>query len=172
MAEAPRVGPEVRNSRILLGYAFVVALNYVAQVPYALHLYGTRVNPTGVVLLGITLAWFAVAWLAFRRRRPWGFWLLLGYALAQVLFYLNSEVVQSLRGFGLPYHLLRTADPIVWWTFLVGDLNFVAACAAVIVLVRSRLAADRQSPAPRRAAETGLRPPDVGSGFCGRPSRG
>ena len=33
MAEAPRVGPEVRNSRILLGYAFVVALNYVAQWP-------------------------------------------------------------------------------------------------------------------------------------------
>jgi hypothetical protein len=126
----------VSDSRVLRVYALVVLLNYAAQVPYALHLYGLAFSRSGLGLLLATLAWFGIAWLLCRQDRPIGIGLLLAYALAQVVFYLNSEVVQTFRGFGLPYHLLRTTDPILWWTFLIGDFNFVAACAASVVLIR------------------------------------
>jgi hypothetical protein len=47
----------------------VVLANYAAQVPYALHLYGTHVNPSGVVLLLTTLAWFPAGVVLHQRRR-------------------------------------------------------------------------------------------------------
>jgi len=64
--------------------------------------------------------------------------LLLGYAVVQVLFYLNSEVLLAFVGYGLPYHLSRTDDLIVWLTFFAGDVNFVAAVGAVAFLLRHR----------------------------------
>ena len=116
--------------------AVAVIVNDAAQAPYALPLDGTSLSRTGVVLLGATLAWFVAACLLFRTRRRGGFRLLLGYVLAQVASSLNSDLILTLRGFGLPSHLLRTTDPTVWWMFIGGDLNFLAACAAAFVLIR------------------------------------
>jgi hypothetical protein len=132
------------NSRRIAGarpitiYAVVVIANYVAQVPYTWHLYGASFSRAGVLLLGATLAWFLTALVLFRAARRAGYWLLLGYAVVQVPFYLNSEVLQALVGYGLPYHLSRTEDPIVWLAFLAGDVNFVAAVGAVVFLLRHR----------------------------------
>jgi hypothetical protein len=53
-------------------------------------------------------------------------------------FYLDSEVLMSFRGFGLPYHLARTSDLIVWLAFVIGDLNFIAAGIAAFYLIRHR----------------------------------
>jgi len=64
--------------------------------------------------------------------------LFLAYATAQFLFYFNAEIVGALVGSGLPHHLGRTQDVIVWLTFLAGDLNFVAAAGVLIYLVRHR----------------------------------
>ena len=128
----------ITGARRMTIYAVVVIANYIAQVPYTWHLYGSTFSRTGAVLLGATFAWFLIAFATFRAGRRAGYWLLLGYALVQMLFYLNSEVLLAFVGYGLPYHLSRTQDPIVWLTFLAGDLNFVAAVGAVVFLLRHR----------------------------------
>jgi hypothetical protein len=116
----------------------VVIANYLAQVVYALHLYGTTFSRSGALLLGATLVWFLIAVGLYRAGRRVGFWLFLAYATAQFLFYFDTEVVGAFLGSGLPSHLGHTQDSIVWLTFLVGDLNFVAAAAVLIYLVRHR----------------------------------
>jgi hypothetical protein len=119
-------------------FAIAVIANYVVQVPYALHLYGTVFSRTGALLLVATLGWFVVALWLFRRGSRGGYWLLVGYALVQLVFYLDSEVLMSFRGFGLPYHLAHTSDLIVWLAFVIGDLNFIAAGIAAFYLIRHR----------------------------------
>jgi hypothetical protein len=76
-------------------------------------------------------------WL-FRRGAQAGYWLLLAYAFVQLTFYLDSEVLMSFGGFGLPYHLSHTNDPIVWLAFVIGDLNFLGAAVVVVYLLRRR----------------------------------
>ena len=119
-------------------YAIAVVANYLTQIPYAIHLYGTAFSRSGAILLGATLVWFVAAMVLFRRGRRDGFWLLLGYALVQVLFYFDTQIVVAIAGSGLFYHLGQTQDLILWLTFLVGDINFIAAVAVVIWLVRHR----------------------------------
>jgi hypothetical protein len=133
-------GNQPARARIVWIYAVAVIANYVAQVPYTLHLYGTEFSRTGALLLGATLAWFIVAMRLFLNARRLGYWLLLAYAIVQTLFYLDGEVVLAFAGYGLPYHLSHTGDPIVWLTFLIGDLNFIAAVATVVYLLTRRRA--------------------------------
>ena len=122
----------------IIGYAVVVVANYIVQVPYTLHLYGTAFSRSGALLLGSTLVWFVVALWLFRRGAKAGYWLLLAYSLVQLMFYLDSEVLMSFCGFGLPYHLSHTDDPIVWLAFVIGDLNLLGAAVAVVYLLRRR----------------------------------
>jgi hypothetical protein len=133
-------GHQPARARIVWIYAVTVIANYVAQVPYALHLYGTAFSRTGALLLGATLVWFLVAMRLFLNGRRLGYWLLLTYAIIQTLFYLDGEVILAFAGNGLPYHLSHTGDPIVWLTFLIGDLNFIAAVAMVVYLLMRRTA--------------------------------
>lgn len=126
-------------------YTVAVIANYVAQVPYALHLYGAAFSRTGALLLGGTLLWFLVALRLFLNGRRIGYWLLLAYAVIQVLFYIDGEVILAFVGYGLPYHLSHTQDLIVWLTFLIGDLNFIAAVAMTVYLLTRRRALLRAS---------------------------
>jgi hypothetical protein len=64
----------------------VVGVNYVAQVPYYLHLYyfPHRALPplVGTIMLLATLVWFLLGWmLLMRRRSRIGYWLLLTFLL-------------------------------------------------------------------------------------------
>lgn len=119
-------------------YFVIVIANYAAQVPYTLHLYGTAFSRPSALLLGTTLLWFIVGLRLFLKGRRLGYWLLLAYAITQALFYIDGEVILAFAGYGLPYHLSHTADLIVWLTFVVGDLNFIAAIAVVVYLLRRR----------------------------------
>lgn len=119
-------------------YTVAVIANYAAQVPYALHLYGTAFSGGGALLLGATLLWFIVAQRLFLNGRRAGYWLLLAFSITQAVFYIDGEVVLALAGYGLPYHLSHTQDLIVWLTFLIGDLNFIAAVAMTVYLLTRR----------------------------------
>ncbi len=121
----------------LRAFSTVVLANYVAQVPYAVDLYGTHLNWLGVLLLAATLAWFAIgAWLYGTGGRL-GYPLLLAFVAAQVLFYLHSLLL-SFAGGGLLYQLTHARDPIVWLAFFIGDLNLVAALLFGAYLVTHR----------------------------------
>lgn len=125
-----RMGVTLRAlPRAVRWYGAAVALNYAAQVPYNLDLYGGSFSLRGAALLGATLLWFlaGVGLLAAGRRAGW--WLLVAYAGVQTVFYLNGEVLLAFAGYGLPYHLLHARDAIVWLTFAAGLVNAVAAVA-------------------------------------------
>jgi hypothetical protein len=133
------------RARIIWIYAVTVIANYAAQVPYTLHLYGVAFSRSGALLLGVTLLWFVVALRLLLRGRRVGYWLLLAYAATQAVFYFNGEVILAFWGYGLPYHLSDTRDSIVWLTFIVGDLNFIAAIAVLVYLLTHRDALIRPS---------------------------
>jgi hypothetical protein len=115
-----------------------VLVNYLLQVPYVLDLYGTTFSRSGALLLGATFVWFLAAWgLSVSDRRA-GYWLLLAYVAAQVLFYGLTDVGGILRGFGLPYQLTHARDPIVLAAFIAGAVNFVAAVVTLGWLIARR----------------------------------
>lgn len=130
----------------LLVYAAFILINYAAQVPYALDLYGLRINPVGTLLLGATFVWFIIGMTLLWQRRWPGYWILLAYVIAQILFYLRTDILGSFTGSGLPYQLFHARDAIVWLAFVAGDLNFLAALGALVYLLRRRRELSNQRP--------------------------
>jgi hypothetical protein len=118
----------------------VVLANYAAQIPYALDLYGTHVNPFGVVLLLATLAWFLTGAVLQRRGLRVGYWLLVSFLIVEFLFYFHGQILGIFHGYGLVYNIVHAHDMIVRIVFLVGDVNFLAAgyFAAYLLLRRRR----------------------------------
>ncbi|HLH69731.1 MAG TPA: hypothetical protein VKY90_12045 [Candidatus Dormibacteraeota bacterium] len=127
-----------REWRALLVLVALVLSNYLVQIPYALHLYGSSVNGRGVLLLSITLVWFVTGVALLLRNRRAGLWLLLSYLIAEFLFYFRNEILLIPAGYGLPYHLTHLRDPLLWVAFLIGDLNFFAAGFFIWYLLSAR----------------------------------
>jgi hypothetical protein len=142
VAAAPRA-----PDRLLVLYAVVVLANYVAQVPYALDLYGSRVSLIGATLLLATLGWFLVGLTLAVRRARIGSIVLLAYAAAQVAFYGATDLLGTLFGAGIPYQLLHARDAIVCMAFVAGDFSLVASLLWLVAAARSWL---------RRSPPTGL----------------
>jgi hypothetical protein len=119
--------------------AAIVLLNYAAQIPYAWHLYGLRVSPTGAGLLLLTLVWFVVG-LALLRvgRGKAGYWLTMSFLATDVVFYGYNAATGMLHGYGPLYHLTRQGDLLVSAVFFIGYVNVVAAAYLIWVLVGSR----------------------------------
>lgn len=113
----------------------VVGANYAAQVVYTSHLYGLHFNWLGGLLLGATLAWFVCGLILTGLGRSAGFWLLVSYFLAVFLFYFRNEILLIPSGYGMTYHLLHVSDPVLWWVFLIGDLNLLAAAVFIAWLL-------------------------------------
>jgi hypothetical protein len=119
----------------------IVLANYAAQVPYAVDLYGMRVNPSGVVLLLITLAWFVAGVALLGRGSRVGYWLLVSFLAVEFAFYFHGQILGMSHGFGLIYSIVHAHDMVVRIVFLIGDLNFVAAGYFLVhLLLRARRA--------------------------------
>ena len=128
-------------------YAAVVLLNYAAQVPYAIDLYGMHLSLAGAALLGATLLWFLVGLTALAGGSRTGYVVLTTYAAAQVAFYFHGQVLLAFAGYGMPYSLTHARDAIVWAVFVIGDVNFLAAAVTLVYLLARRrgLAAPAES---------------------------
>jgi hypothetical protein len=127
-----------RDRRHLQVLVAVVLANYLAQVPYELHLYGLAgADPRGVLLLGATFAWFAAGVALLLRGRTVGYWLLLSFLVAEFAFYFRNEILLIPAGYGLLYHLAHARDALLWVVFLIGDVNFVAAGYLIWYLLAS-----------------------------------
>jgi hypothetical protein len=116
----------------------IVLANYAAQVPYALHQYGLRFELRGLLLLGVTLVWFLAGFLLLLGGRAAGYWLLVGYLAIECAFYFHNGILLIPEGFGIPYHLARFDDPLLWCVFFVGDVNFVVAAYFLAHLLTHR----------------------------------
>lgn len=128
----------VRPTLVLLG---AVAVNYTAQIPYYLHQYYFPHHQTpsvvGTLLLGLTLSWFIVGYSRYvlEKRDGWG--ILLGFLLAQVLFYSHSVVLGLLTGGGVEAQL-TTKSHFLLVIFSIGYVNFLVSSYYVFWLLRHR----------------------------------
>jgi hypothetical protein len=103
-----------RDGVQLLVLVVVVLANYLAQIPYSLHLYGSSLSGRGALLLGATFTWFAASAALLLRGRAAGYWLLLSFLAVEFAFYFRNEVLLIPAGYGLPYHLTHTRDTLIW----------------------------------------------------------
>lgn len=106
----------------------VVGANYLAQIPYYLHVYyfphGVAPNLGGTLLLGLTLLWFGAGYALLARGRIVGYWLLLSFLFAEVAFYAHNIVVRVANGYPALMNL-QTHDPLLLVVFLIGYSNML-----------------------------------------------
>jgi hypothetical protein len=84
--------------RLLVPSAIILA-NYVAQIPYDLHLYGTSVSARGGGLLVLTLMWFVAGLWLLVRGNPAGYWLTMSFLATDFGFYLYNLVGGWVHGY-------------------------------------------------------------------------
>lgn len=124
--------------RILLA---VVVANYLAQIPYYLHVHyvphGAPPSISGTALLGLTFAWFLLGYVGTAHGRRDGYWLLLTYLVAEVSFYLKNLVTQVTHGYA-PFFHLQTRDPILFVVFGIGYLNLLVGVYYLYYLLSHR----------------------------------
>jgi hypothetical protein len=139
-----------RHDRVqLLVLVAVVLANYLAQIPYALDLYGSSWSGRGALLLGVSFVWFAAGVPLLLRGRAAGYWLLLSFVAVELAFYFHNEVLLIPVGYGLPYQLTHARDALLWVVFLIGDVNFVVAGYFLWFLVSRWSPLAGRRPAPR-----------------------
>ncbi len=142
------------NHRVFLWCVLVVVGgNYLAQIPYYLHVYyiphGAAPAWGGTLLLGATLAWFLAGFVLLARGSRAGYWLLLAFLLAEVTFYLRNMLTQVTHGFA-PFFHLQTRDPILFAVFGMGYLNLVCGVGFLAYLVWRRHTLLGDQPARRQ----------------------
>lgn len=121
---------------------WVVLANYLAQIPYYLHLYyfphGAPPSLSGTALLTLTLVWFLAGYLGIDRGWIWAYWLLLSYFVAVVTFYLRNMLTQVTHGYPPFFHVWGEHDPILFAVFAIGYLNMLAGVYFLYFLIRHR----------------------------------
>jgi len=145
------------NHRLFLWLMLaVVGANYLAQIPYYLHVYyiprGAAPAWGGSLLLGATLAWFLAGYILLARGSRLGYWMVVSYLLVVVIFYARNMFTQVTHGFA-PFFHLQTRDPILFAVFGIGYLNLIGGfCFLVYLAVRYRsFIGDQAKPAAPRA---------------------
>ena len=113
---------------------WVTIINYLAQIPYYLHNYyvpyHTSPSLSGIVLLGITLIWFLAGYVGTKRKNRYGHFILLGFLLAEALFYFHTII------FGAFIFQLQNPSLLIKAVFLMGYVSGITAAYFVYVLVR------------------------------------
>ncbi len=119
---------EQQRKHFLWLILLVVGVNYLAQIPYYLHLYyfphGALPNLRGSLMLGLTLLWFSAGYALLARGRTSGYWLLLSFLFTEVGFYVFNVVNRVTNGFPALMDL-QTHDPLLWIVFLIGYINML-----------------------------------------------
>jgi hypothetical protein len=134
----------------------VVGANYLAQIPYYLHLYyfphGALPSASGSALLGLTLVWFLVGYAQLVRGSVKGYWLLLSFLVTEVFFYAHNIFTQVTHGYP-PFFHLQNHDPILFTVFAIGYLNMLMGVYFLYYLARWR----RALVAPARSEQASMR---------------
>ncbi|MGH2487439.1 MAG: hypothetical protein ACRDHE_15650 [Ktedonobacterales bacterium] len=126
----------------------VVLANYIAQVPYALHLYHKLPIDSGTLLLGATLVWFLCGYVGLLILPRVGYWILLSFLLIEVSFYSWNLFNQVWHGFP-PFFHLGNRDPILFTVFAIGYVNQLAGLYFLYYLLRHRRALLTRLPSPQ-----------------------
>ncbi|HEU5345658.1 MAG TPA: hypothetical protein VFU60_15030 [Ktedonobacterales bacterium] len=143
---------ERQRARFLWLMGAVVGANYLAQIPYYLHLYyfphGALPSARGVALLGFTLIWFMAGIAGLALRRAPGYWLLGAYLVTVVIFYLHGLITQVTHGYP-PTLFIHLNDPILTVVFAIGYCNMLLGALFIVILARHYRALVASPPAAR-----------------------
>jgi hypothetical protein len=130
----------------------VTTVNYLWQVPYAVHHYGHRWEslPRLSIPLVLTAAWFAAGVVGVRRGSRRGRLVLGSFLVTEALFYLVHNVSGAFMA-DLP-----ASDVVLLIASVLGYLSGVTAVVYLVALARTR---ERRRALPHRS---GTRPPHHG----------
>ena len=135
---------ESRNIRIQVMILFLLILaNFIAQIPYYLHLYYNLNNvlaqAKGGLLLLFVFGVFLFASILLFKRQVLGYWLMVMFLAVEFLFYLWNTIGEVIHGYGLFFHL-NNPDLLLRAVFAIGYVNLFASgyFLGLLLLKRSR----------------------------------
>ncbi len=119
----------------------LILLNFLAQIPYYLHLYAGRqalsVTARSSLIMGAVFALFLLAsWLLFRGQRP-GYSLMFAFLSVEFLFYLFGVIESALHGFA-PFFQVQNPDVVLRIIYSIGYMNLFASGYFLWLLIRYR----------------------------------
>lgn len=131
------------NNRKLLWLLFwIVAANYIAQIPYYLHQYYSPhhlfPDVIGSILLISTLLWFIMAFRLLYRSSKLGWWLMFTYLMVVFLFYIQTQIMQFVTTHQILLHVYRPTNSLLFVVFGIGYINCLVAFLYLIYLVNKR----------------------------------
>jgi hypothetical protein len=139
----------VKSIRVQVIILFLLILaNFLAQIPYYLHLY---YNPNNLLaqlrggfLLLIVFAVFLLASFLLFKRTVIGYWLMVMFLAVEFLFYVWNTLGGVLHGYGFLYHLANP-DLILRAVFAIGYVNlFVSGYFLCLLLLKRAAFLDSQ----------------------------
>ena len=139
----------VKSIRVQVIILFLLILaNFIAQIPYYLHLY---YNPNNLLaqlrggyLLLIVFAVFLLASFLLFKRTVIGYWLMVMFLAVEFLFYLWNTLGAVIHGYGFLYHLANP-DLILRAVFAIGYVNlFVSGYFLCLLLLKRGTFLDSQ----------------------------
>ena len=145
---------ESKNIRIqVIILFFLILANFIAQIPYYLHLYYNPNNvlaqARGGLLLLFVFGVFLLASILLFKRQVLGYWLMVMFLAVEFLFYLWNTLGEVMHGYGFFFHL-NNPDLLLRVVFAIGYVNLFASgyFLALLLLKRSRFldAQEREKP--------------------------
>jgi len=140
----------VKSIRVQVIILFLLILaNFIAQIPYYLHLY---YNPNNLLaqlrggyLLLIVFAVFLLASFLLFKRTVIGYWLMVMFLAVEFLFYVWNTLGGVLHGYGFLYHLANP-DLLLRAVFAIGYVNlFVSGYFLCLLLLKRATILDSQA---------------------------
>jgi hypothetical protein len=140
----------VKSIRVQVIILFLLILaNFIAQIPYYLHLY---YNPNNLLaqlrggfLLLIVFAVFLLASFLLFKRTVIGYWLMVMFLAVEFLFYAWNTLGGVIHGYGFLYHLANP-DLILRAVFAIGYVNlFVSGYFLCLLLLKRATFLDSQA---------------------------
>jgi hypothetical protein len=135
---------ESRNIRIQVIILFLLILaNFIAQIPYYLHLYYNPNNvlaqAKGGLIMLFVFGVFLLASILLFKRQALGYWLMVIFLAVEFLFYLWNTIGEVIHGYGLFFHL-NNPDLLLRAVFAIGYVNLFASgyFLALLLLKRAR----------------------------------
>ena len=132
----------VKSIRVQVIILFLLILaNFIAQIPYYLHLY---YNPNNLLaqlrggfLLLIVFVLFLLASFLFFKRTVIGYWLMVIFLAVEFLFYVWNTLGGVFHGYSFFYHLANP-DLILRAVFAIGYVNLFASGYFLCLLLLKR----------------------------------
>lgn len=107
----------------------IILADFIAQIPYTVHLYGAarlvKIFP-GSILMYAVFVWFLAGFIFFMQKKTFGYRLLISFLAVEFLFYLWNFVGSLVHGFPL-FFQLANPDMLLRIVFAIGYLNLFAS---------------------------------------------